>query len=827
MSDINSLSGQVEEKADFGKGEIGDVRRWKTEFALARKDPYRNWKKRYTQIVARYRDEEKESKPGEVVEGTARGFNLLWANIRTMGPAIYARPPKPIVERRHADQSLVSRAACTILERAIDYQMKLYDGQFHEMMKACRLDFQLGGKCDSRIRYEQDRDDDADESDLIEPLKNLEQESPIWGHENVIDEHICFDYAHPDDILYSAGRNWKEVQWVAYRSFMTRDQIRAFPVWGKERGNEIAMHMPMKSRPQGMSESDAELPENGALLRAQVWAIFSHNDKQIIYFCEDWDELLATVDEPSSLSGFFPSPRPARATFTNDTMMPVPDYTEYRAQAIEVDELSKRASNVLDNIRVAGCYDAAHQELKSLLDGGYENKMIGVSKWGSFAEAGGLEGAVDFMPIEESAKVLQILYQARTVAKQDADQMSGVFDVMRGQTDPNETLGAQQLKAGYSSSRGSEPKDEMARFARDCLAIAGELIAEHFSPKTLWQVSDFGTWYKTSTRGLAQATAMPAAPVVPPGLSGPGGGRPFLAGGAPPAGAALSPSMSGPAGIPIPPQARSPMPAPAQATTAPGQPAAGVTSMGASTSPMGPLPGQPSGDPDSGIGLPDAQTLFLAAIKLLRDEKLRGFKIDIETDSTIEPDAQMEKDKRVEFLGAAGKFLAESLPIAQAEPALLPLLGKMLLFGVRGFGVARELETAFELTIQQLENAAAKGGNKKPSPEEIKAQAEQQKMAMEAKQAQDEFQMRMREMQAEQAQEQQKFQLEIQKMQMEMQALYTKLGIERESMQMQAQADAQKVHMDGIAAQQKHVNDQRSAEIKLRQQARRPANGSE
>src|SRR5262245_32140247 len=108
MAEIEFANGQVEDQEGFGQGPDAEVKRWKTEFALARKDPFKTWKQRYTKIVARYRDEEKETKPGEVVEGSTKGFNLLWANVRTMGPAIYAKAPQVIVERRHSDQSLVS-----------------------------------------------------------------------------------------------------------------------------------------------------------------------------------------------------------------------------------------------------------------------------------------------------------------------------------------------------------------------------------------------------------------------------------------------------------------------------------------------------------------------------------------------------------------------------------------------------------------------------------------------------------------------------------------------------------------------------------------------
>src|SRR4051812_29324107 len=48
-------------------------------------------------------------------------------------------------------------------------------------------------------------------------------------------------------------------------------------------------------------------------------------------------------------------------------------------------------------------------------------------------------------------------------------------------------------------------------------------------------------------------------------------------------------------------------------------------------------------------------------LALLRDEKTRGFRIEIETDSTIEPDESAEKQIRVEFLTAIGGFMREAI----------------------------------------------------------------------------------------------------------------------------------------------------------------------
>jgi multidrug efflux pump subunit AcrA (membrane-fusion protein) len=88
---------------------------------------------------------------------------------------------------------------------------------------------------------------------------------------------------------------------------------------------------------------------------------------------------------------------------------------------------------------------------------------------------------------------------------------------------------------------------------------------------------------------------------------------------------------------------------------------------------------------------------------------------------------------------------------------MTPLLGEMLMFGVRGFKIGRTMEASLE---QYLEQAKQQSGQQQPSPEQIKAQAD-----MQAKQA--ELQMEQAKMQAEQQLEAQKIQFEQWKVQLE------------------------------------------------------------
>jgi hypothetical protein len=93
------------------------------------------------------------------------------------------------------------------------------------------------------------------------------------------------------------------------------------------------------------------------------------------------------------------------------------------------------------------------------------------------------------------------------------------------------------------------------------------------------------------------------------------------------------------------------------------------------------------------------------ALQLIRDDRARGFRIDIESDSMVMLDETNERQARVEFLSAVGSFLKESMAAMQVMPQLGPLLGEMLMFGIRGFKVGRTIEGVFEKTMQQLQQA--------------------------------------------------------------------------------------------------------------------------
>lgn len=121
--------------------------------------------------------------------------------------------------------------------------------------------------------------------------------------------------------------------------------------------------------------------------------------------------------------------------------------------------------------------------------------------------------------------------------------------------------------------------------------------------------------------------------------------------------------------------------------------------------------------------------------KLLRDDKLRGFRVDIETDSTVQPDAAQEQKNRIDLLTAVTTYIEKVGPSVQSGAIPLPLAKELMTFGVRGFKVSPQLEDALD-TIGNDKNQG--GAQQDPAQEQMKQmmqQVEARKADAEAREA--------------------------------------------------------------------------------------------
>jgi hypothetical protein len=176
---------------------------------------------------------------------------------------------------------------------------------------------------------------------------------------------------------------------------------------------------------------------------------------------------------------------------TTSLYAPTPDYILAEDLYNEVDSLQTRIAVITEAVKVAGVYNAANDEIKTLMNDGQDNTLIPVANWALFGENGGLAGQVEWMPIEAITIALRELISIRDQTISLLQQITGMVDVMRGSLDNQyEGVGQTEQKTKFGSVRIQALQEQFARFAGDLMQLKAEVIARHFSPETIYKRSN-------------------------------------------------------------------------------------------------------------------------------------------------------------------------------------------------------------------------------------------------------------------------------------------------------------------------------------------------
>jgi len=482
---------------------------WKKELTLATKRE-KNWFKEAEKVVARYRGEERKK----------NRFNVLWSNTETLRPAIYNSRPNPDVRRRFRDADPLGKAVSEVLERSlmvmIDYECT------DQTLKNDTLDGLLCGRGVSRIRYipslkqvgdkaklpgersEQSggKDDDNDE---IGVQAGEEQEEVEY--EQVLPEHVDWR-----DFRHGYGRVWDEVPWVAFRHKLSRpDALKKF---NEQDLRQVKFAVAEQEEPKAVEGAQ----ETGKV--AEFWEFWDKIDERVFFTQEECDELIFPKDNPEgtppiAFSGFFPVPEPLRIIEDTGSLLPVIPFSLYQNQADELDKISARIDKTVADMRARAMYDSQLSELNDLMTA-TDGEMIPIQNAKAWLDSGGLDKAISWFPIEKLVAVLEALYEARDRQKAIIDELTGISDIIRGATDPDETRGAQELKQTNYSVRLSRMQKEVQRYAKDLIRLAADAMCAKFEPATFAEMTEL-QFPTQQQKALAQQQAqMPPQPGQPP-----------------------------------------------------------------------------------------------------------------------------------------------------------------------------------------------------------------------------------------------------------------------------------------------------------------------
>ena len=446
---------------------------------------FKEWEGRADKIVKRYRDDQRSR------NNPNAKFNILWSNVQTITPAIFARLPRPDVSRRFRDNDPIGRVASMMLERALEYEIEHY-GDYASAMKQSVQDRLLGGRGTSWVRYEPHITGEAggegegapdDGYQLTEDIDEAETEGGMHREDQERIEYECapVDYVHWRDFGLTVARTWEEVTAVWRKVYLGR------PALVERFGEELGGKIPLDTKPDSSKTYNEKMGEGAN--EAVIYEIWDKTTGQVIWLSKSMGKILDERDDPLELENFWPCPKPMFSTLTTDSLVPVPDFVLYQDQARQLDTLADRIDGFIQALKVRGVYDASEPSLARLFSEGENNALLPVKNYGAFSEKGGLQGAINLVDIKPIAEGLNMAYQAMEQVKGQIYEIMGIADIQRGQTDPNETLGAQIIKSNNASGRLKTMQHDVVNFATALLQIKAQIICQHFTDDTIVKIS--------------------------------------------------------------------------------------------------------------------------------------------------------------------------------------------------------------------------------------------------------------------------------------------------------------------------------------------------
>ena len=466
-------SGSIQSRKDFKKTPTEQYEYWQIEITAAFKR-LKKWHVQSENIYKRYLDDRKNVDTPTTYANHSDGalgkfrLNLFHSNTKTITSMLYGKLPRIDVSRTDfTGNDDVARVAAEMMERLLRLDLSDNGEKHDQMFKSILQDRMLGGLGCARVRYEVETVGEGTE----EQMKR--EEAP-------------FDYYYWSDVLWGWSRTFSDLPWMAFRSYLTKDQVTKR--FGEKAGEGVVL------KQQQVTGTDADQDDTdmaSAWQKAEIWEIWDKESKKVVWWSPGYTKVLDTKDDTLKLENFYPAPPFFLANPTTRLYKPTPDYHLAQDLYHEIDTLQTRIAVITEAVKVIGVYDASADGIKRMFTEGTENDMIPVDNWAMFAEKGGIQGQIDWLPLVDIVGALDKLRSLRDETIGLLQQVTGMADIMRGELQNQyEGVGQTQVKAKFASTRIQALSEEFARFITDLMTLKAEVICKHYSPETIVEQSN-------------------------------------------------------------------------------------------------------------------------------------------------------------------------------------------------------------------------------------------------------------------------------------------------------------------------------------------------
>lgn len=389
-----------------------------------------------------------------------KSYNIFYSNIQLLKAYLLTNNPKPEVERRFLKKATRNKLQyntylelANILEGALSYYADQEDlpVKLKDVIEAAKKT----GRGVLWVTYE------PIISQVVDEFGNVTEQ--ITGREMKLDALGYEDYA------CSTSCNKQQVWWQARRHLLGKEELKE--QFGYEAADDELNFTTSK-------ESERKL--------AEVWEIWDKTEKKRIYILAKCtrNEFLKENEDPYKISTFFPCADLTPLT-NGKNIIPIPEYELYRNKAVQLNKLSAKADKLEEKINYIITTDKTNQDNVADMANAAEGEIVTLQTPNPLAGNTDMRSQVGFVPIEQAVALAEHRELKKAQLKQDIYDITGIADIMRGQTDAQETATAQQIKGVFGTMRFQDQQKQVQDFVVSIYEIMAEIICENWDAETL------------------------------------------------------------------------------------------------------------------------------------------------------------------------------------------------------------------------------------------------------------------------------------------------------------------------------------------------------
>ncbi len=551
---------------------------------------------------------------------TKQNFNIFKSNTDILLGALFNEMPKPDIRERFAERnssdefkSNLYLNVATVADRCVQYNNDNSESK-KELTKVFRDAF-VTGRGIGKVDYDYTELQDSVEDQIV-PIKHIAYTAYI--------EEVC---DKEEDIT------WKG---------------EIIPMTKKECADEFGI----KQKDLGTSLQTEDVKNTKQFVK--VYEIWDKPTKTRIYISPDYKEnkILRTDKDPLELKKFFPYEKEKTIENGKNTL-PTPEYNIYKQLNEELqNSVGRRGTLTKNQVVYRPMFDnAAGEDLKKSFNNS-EGTAIPINGDPKIK----ILDKVAAVPTEEAQQIVAFLGERSQELVMQIWQVTGVSDIMRGETDAKETATAQKIKGVFGSLRIKPRQESVQEMIKSIFRKQAEIVCEKYTIDEMQKISCVDLPTTEEHLKIRQKQIISNSPEYQQMV---------------------------------------------QVGTA-----------------------QPIQITQEELEKLNQPTLDQVA-KVLRDDKMRGYSIDIETTATIFDDIATQREQIQAFTLTLFNMIDKSSQYIAQTPSIIDLMEQMTMLNVSQFKVSRGYIDSIKGVFKRVKAEVKEPKEQAPDPAMLKLQQDQ------------------------------------------------------------------------------------------------------